>query len=313
MRPRRRAWRYSLINESIVKDLPRFEMFRTTPPDSGGIVSSMQSLESSLFLVALGRFPHAFSTAVFALESALKVAIPDKPKATLQNLLVEAMDRSPAIRAIPPQQIKALRDRRNHVVHEGFSPRDDGPCAALLLSTAVPALAGAYRDFYNFDLFDAFDADIAMHVQIAVNACSAAGGADASDATRFTVLLAHYLRVRIQRGLTSAAADASAIQAASIGFAFEKVQRRLEALERQFDASWVTHCPACDEQGVLVCELVAKALHAGRLVISRGYCASCDLAVPPQSADLLNEACRKAAQAETSAVLATYGIAAEGA
>ena len=38
------------------------------------LASSLQNFESCLFLIALGRYPHAFTACAFAIESALKAA-----------------------------------------------------------------------------------------------------------------------------------------------------------------------------------------------------------------------------------------------
>jgi hypothetical protein len=57
---------------------PTLHFFRDTPDNMIScppLCSSLQNLESSFFLISLGRYPHAFVACVSAIESALKAAL----------------------------------------------------------------------------------------------------------------------------------------------------------------------------------------------------------------------------------------------
>src|SRR4029434_10175551 len=81
------------VNEQAEE--PRFHLFRLPPADLRArppLASSLQSFESSLFLVALRRYPHALTACVFASESALKAVCnePSARKDGLKELLTRA-------------------------------------------------------------------------------------------------------------------------------------------------------------------------------------------------------------------------------
>lgn len=285
-------------------------MFRSTPSGAGAaaIASSMQSFESSLFLVSLHRYPHALTTAVFALESALKATSLKPRKQNLDDLLESARSKSPAMRAVDQVSVDSLRKMRNNIVHKGFSPRDDELCATLLLRAGVPLLVGAYRDFFKFELYDGLMSEISHQLEIAVNAITSASDEQELHGTAFFVLLEHLLRVRIQRGLTSVSAGLATDEATNMGITWEQTHRRQVEFERVLEPSWVTTCPACEEPDVLVCELDGEALEDARLEILRGYCAACDLAVPTDRRTVLNVACSEALRSARKQVLADFGI-----
>jgi hypothetical protein len=288
-------------------------MFRLRPAPEAelALASSMQSFESSLFLLSLHRYPHAFVTAVVALESALKahLAPTDTPK--LQWLLAKARDGSESISEVPARLTDEVRAVRIRITHRGFSPSDDELVATLFLDAIVPLLAAAYRDFFGFELYDALDPDIAAQLQIAVLVSKPTNAAIRPPGTFCLILLGQRLRVWIEQSLRSDANAASADSAAAIGLTFDQVHERRNHLERELDPGWTTSCPACDA-AELVCELAADALEAGSLVIRRGRCAACDLIVPEAASALLNEACRDDLVRDGPGVLRAYGIVPHG-
>ena len=139
---------------------PRFHLFRLPPADLRArppLASSMQSFESSLFLVALRRYPHALTACVFAIESALKAAFnePSARKDGLQELLTRARRQAATIAAFSIDDLDSMRDTRNRIVHSGFSPKADGLAATLLLRPAIPLLRACYDGLLSFSLDDA--------------------------------------------------------------------------------------------------------------------------------------------------------------
>ena len=117
---------------------PELHFFRGTPADllaRPPLASSLQSFESCLFLIALKRYPHAFTACAFAIESAIKAAfgIPSSGGDNLQRLLERARERLPRLRDFPQHDVDHLRQSRNRIIHYGFSLKDDQPAASLLL------------------------------------------------------------------------------------------------------------------------------------------------------------------------------------
>lgn len=138
---------------------PSLELFRRAPADLRSqppLASSLQSFESCLFLLALGRYPHAFVACVFAIEGALKAGlrIPANDRVKLHELLERAGKEVPFIAEIPGEQRHRLGATRNTIVHYGFSPKDDEVTTMILLDTAVPLLAAAYEKFFRFNLYE---------------------------------------------------------------------------------------------------------------------------------------------------------------
>lgn len=285
-------------------------MFRSRPDEPGrtSLVSSMQSFETSSFLIGLHRYPHAFSTTVFALESALKAAF-DGRNRSLQELLQQAARESELVRRIPLADVDHLRTTRNRIVHRGFSPADDSLSAELFLGTAVPLLDATYRGFFGFDLYEGLLPEIAGQLRIARRAFAERERGAEVDATRFLLLMASLIRVRVQQALTSVAADATAERASEIGMAFEHVTERRAVLEGSVENPWPFDCPVCDEVEVFVGDLDGDALDERRVVIRRGYCASCGLTVLERSAALINMALAEALTNQRDAIFGEFGIA----
>ena len=62
---------------SMASEEPTFVFFRNRPDglaEKPPLASSMQSLETSFFLIALYRYPHALSTCASAIEAAVKAS-----------------------------------------------------------------------------------------------------------------------------------------------------------------------------------------------------------------------------------------------
>ena len=77
-------------------DEPRLIFFRDTPMDlitHPPLASSLQHLETSFLLIAMGRYPHALVTCGSAIESVIKAAINASPDDRLdfRELIKKAM------------------------------------------------------------------------------------------------------------------------------------------------------------------------------------------------------------------------------
>jgi hypothetical protein len=124
---------------------PSLHFFRNQPeywPVNGTVISSLQSLETSFFLVALHRFPHALIVCTAAIESAMQAAdIGAKERDGFQELLRKARKRSEGIEDFGDDGLNHLRVVRNRITHHGFSPRDDSETTDLYIRVALPFLS----------------------------------------------------------------------------------------------------------------------------------------------------------------------------
>ena len=92
---------------------------------------------------------------VNALESAIKAKLaisPDDRRIQLRELLTTIRSQFPELNNFDAEKIVALRDKRNRLVHYGFSPKDDPDCAVLLLEVGIPFLNLCYQVMFDFYL-----------------------------------------------------------------------------------------------------------------------------------------------------------------
>lgn len=130
------------------------------------IASSMQSFETSLFLIAVRRYPHALSVCASAIESALQAAnIGAKDRDGFQELVRKAKNSSKAVFAFEDEKLVDFRETRNRITHHGFSPQDDSETTSLYLEVGLPFLALCYREFHAFDLLDGLWLECAEHIE----------------------------------------------------------------------------------------------------------------------------------------------------
>src|SRR5437588_473581 len=119
-----------------VDEKPELIFFRDTPKDllnRPPLASSLQNLETSFLLLAVWRYPHGLVSCASAIESALKAAF-NKRRKGFGELLKLANAELPGD-VFSQADLDEFRDKRNEIVHYGFSPKDDEISAVLLLKT----------------------------------------------------------------------------------------------------------------------------------------------------------------------------------
>lgn len=144
-----------------------FEFFRKLPVglESDGVIASLQAFETALFLIALDRFPHALTSCTFAVEAALRASPRCKGTSKrLSDVIVAARRASPAIEAVPQEDLEQLRKKRNDIVHSGFGPKDKNASADLLLKVGLRFFTCCCREFHSFDLLDGLWPEIAEQI-----------------------------------------------------------------------------------------------------------------------------------------------------
>ena len=142
----------------LSSEKPELIFFRDTPKDLMNLpplASSMQHLETSFLLLAMNRYPHALVSCGSAIESALKAAIKAKPndRYDFKELISSAYQLCPTFSTLKESDIKDFRNKRNKIIHYGFSPKDDEESAVLLLRTGYVLIEECYRTFFQFNLY----------------------------------------------------------------------------------------------------------------------------------------------------------------
>lgn len=294
---------------------PEFQFLRSTPPDLLGnppLASSLQSFETSLELLVLGRYPAALIACVNAWESALKAAlkVPESERGSnLAKMLQQADSKLESTTAWCPASNRELRLKRNQMTHYGFTPRDSGTCADLLLRTGYPGLSVIYQDYFDYRLaWQQFGCSVKDFHNLSTTQMETVGLIPdwgdllwlALDQYRkqqakrkidpvcyLTPFVAH-LRYRMRVAWTSEA-EYNAFEAyESHGGLFEEIETIKNQIQRHFDEAHVTcSCPICDAHEVLIIEVNDEAMEAGKVEAERAFCVGCHFQLPKEAGFLI--------------------------
>lgn len=256
--------------------------FRNRPRNLGNtpsLLSSMQSLESSFFLIALGRYPHALSTCASAFEMAVKATAIGAGRSTLQTLIARARDNSETISRLSQSRLDQFRDARNRITHSGFGPKDDSEAASLFLEIAFPLLEATYRDFHSYDLLDGLLQDYVELLSVAQVVHRRAKKTLGRDLGYCLNAFGHLVRWAFKDSLSTNWEINALVRADEIGRKFENTERAKEELKRLFGAWWLFDCPLCDHPLSVVGELDESELDSLRIVPKRMACTTCGFVV----------------------------------
>lgn len=290
----------------------QLRFFRQHPSDllaRPPLASSLQSFESSLFFLALGRYPHAFTACVFAIEGAIKagLAISEENRESLQKLLERARGALPGLANFPRPKADEMRRTRNRIVHHGFGSGDERLSAGLLLGEAIPILGIVYDGFFAFDLCASLMEELGAQLRTALGVYARVRLDPDIDPRRCCDVLAHFIRWSIREPLMTDWEAQAAEDAASYGLMFEMVDRQRQNLRRTLEPSWFFDCPVCAGPQSLVAQLIESRLAMGQITLARAVCADCRLAIPdvPHLADTV---CAEEIEEVRSEILRDYGI-----
>jgi hypothetical protein len=133
--------------------------------------SSLQSLETSFILLAMGRFPHALVSCASAHQGVLKLApnLRSSHSSKAVDLYARAVALYPSLAKFDTADLDAFRRARNKYVHEGFTDDDNAVAAELLLKVGFPFLRACYDEFYEFDFVDALVAELGEQLRISLD------------------------------------------------------------------------------------------------------------------------------------------------
>lgn len=311
-------------------DAPKLHFFRTTPREMlerPPLASSLQTLESCFFLIALSRFPHALVACATAWESALKasLSIPPTQFRELAKLLKDIREESAALDAYDDGKLWVFRDTRNRIAHYGFSPKDDQACAVLLFETGLPFLTLCYRelfdfyldwrdirpgnpDFHNLSPSEMEKAgllpDVAEQLRLAFQAYSQAKELTDVDLTYCFRAFAHSINIALKDTHTSGVETRILRNDKIHWLRDEEVEKEKQALAEEFnDLMWTFNCPICGEYESLIAELDDDSLDSGQVHLLRCACVSCHFVVPHGAPFLTDLVLERQLQKQTPEIL----------
>lgn len=257
--------------------------FRSRPRDpasQAALLSSMQSMETSFFLIALHRFPHALTTCVSAIEYAIRDSIPTVgSRHTLQHILEQLRNRSAKAAGLPSINLDRLRILRNQLTHQGFSENDDNESASLYIDSALPLLEAAYQDLYSFDLRNSLLQNFVELLEAGEAVHRRAKLLPECDIPYCLNPFGHLIRLSFKESF-SAAWELDALGTAEqTGEKWERSHKMKQQFEHKFNASWIFNCPVCKDVESVVCDLDENALRLGNVIPKEMVCAACHFVV----------------------------------
>ncbi len=294
---------------------PTLIFFRGRPHDwlaQPPLASALQTFETALINLALGRYPTTLVLTVSALESLIKAyrktaapqtigadgkKVRDEYLLKLWEDLAAEKDSKPRTAKFPRESVEKLGWKRNRMVHYGYSPEDDMECVERLLDVGFPLFDAILADCFDFHLgFHSLHPTASTPDELSVTDRAKCGLLldYASEWTKVFALrsatkdnpsirssdcflgLAHRIRRYIQPTFTSLAEDAMSMHADEIGTKFDQVEKRLSEIKSQFRESWVSDCQYCNEVQCLVLEINFPETPE-KVTVSRAACAHCDM------------------------------------
>jgi hypothetical protein len=239
-------------------------------------------LETSFFLIALHRYPHALVVCTAAIESAMQAAdIGAKERDGLQELIRKARQRSQRVSDFADDGLIELRLIRNRITHRGFSLRDDSNSADLYLGVALPYLALCFAEFHSFDLIDGLFLEFSNHINVARKVHTLAKKSLGIDMSYCLNSFGHLVRLCHKENFSTGWELRTLDHGEATGVVFGHVEEEKNSLERLFDASWTFNCPVCGDLDSAVAELDSYRLHEREVIPQRMACAKCGFVVRP--------------------------------
>jgi len=276
---------------------------------SVSLASSMQSLETSFFLIALGRFPHALSTCATAIETAIQASdVGAKDRDNFQVLVKKAKSRSESIDRFSEEALDDFREARNRITHRGFTPEDDSKASSLFLSVGFPFLALCYQELHSFDVKAGLLPEYAEHMDIASRVHVRAKILSGLDLSYCLNGLGHLIRWCFKRNFSSGWEIDALISSDEIGGKFQRTEEEKSGLERLFDAHWSFDCPICDDIQSVVCEIDPNKLDSLKVVPLRMACTSCGFVVRDSQPFLSEILLEKQVAAARLQILEEFGL-----
>lgn len=286
--------------------LPQLNFFRKYPADlvdCPPLASSLQHLETSFLMIALGRYPDALVTCGSAIESAIKAALKVKPddRIDFRELIEQAQHKYPSFTAISNKKIRDFRLKRNEIIHYGFSPKDNEISAILLLETGYRLIEQCYEIFFKFPLEDKNGVDggllpdFVKHLDVAKKVYIKARHEKNLNLAYCFISFRKIIALAIQPWIMSdwqnELLDSEEL---SGNEAWEIKEKQKEDIAQDVfgGVCWNFECPVCHTSDSFVVEIDGNQLDNSEVRLIRGLCVDCSLVIPlgcPFIVDILCE------------------------
>ena len=291
---------------------PTILFFRHRPKalvNSAALASSIQSLETSFFLIALRRFPHALATCTTAIETAIQASDAGaRDRDSLQILVKKAKANSKLIDEFSDEYLSRFRKMRNRIIHRGFTPKDDSETSSLLLEVGFPFLILCYSELHSFDIKQGLLPEYSEQLGIATRVHAQAKELSELDLSYCWNGFGHLIRWCFKRNFSSAWEVNALTNSEETGRAFQKIERVRYNLECVFDAHWLFDCPICDDIRTVVCEIEANMLETLKVVPLRMACTRCEFVVSDSQPFLCGILLEQQMAAAQPRILEEHGI-----
>ena len=217
------------------------------------------------------------------------------------------------IAKFPGPDVKEFRDKRNEIVHSGFSPKDDNVSADLCLKVGIPFLAECFAEFNVFNFYDALLPEYLQQIRVAQRVYQRRH-ASLNDASDFDVTycfqaLGHSILWSLRENYSSSWELKALTESEEVGIKFEHTHREQVELERLFGCAWKFDCPVCFDVDSTVAELDEAALNNGVVRPVRLACTNCGFVVRKNSYFLAEELLAADVERATPRILKEFGIA----
>ena len=313
--------------------MPTLHFFHATPADllaNHPLASSLQTFETCLFLISMHRFPSALVSCATACESAMKAKLrlgkDDKKK--FHVLVNDTRTHFPSLPH--SDSLRPFRDKRNAVVHFGFSPQDDEACAKHLLETGLPFISQLYRELFDFYLdwqevhpgnkdVNCLTTDewakvgllpqIAEHFRQALEIYDRGKKKESRSYGYCFRGLSHYIRLWMKESAMSKADWIADEIAESRGIKLDAVWEETDRIKARFGGeTWEFDCPVCKGKESVVAELDRTKLNAATIATGRCTCAKCRFTVGKAEPYLSEVLLADQIEAKSADILREFGI-----
>lgn len=140
-------------------EAPYFTLFAGIEQEKlrkSGSAAALQAFETAIYLIALGRWPAVITQVYLSIELLLRAhyRVPvGESGVNGAKLLDRYADEGKATQALFNRSQK-LRKKRNQIVHNGYSPKDDSDSRRLFIDPAVPFFQNLLKSTIEVDLYD---------------------------------------------------------------------------------------------------------------------------------------------------------------
>jgi hypothetical protein len=292
---------------------PELVFFRCTPADllnHPPLLSSLQNLETTFFLISLDRYPHALVTCASAVESAMKSYLKMKPEKVrnAKDLYEDVFNRLPALKLFDEIDLKKFRDTRNRIIHYGFTKSDNEEIIEILLKVGIPFLRNCYEKCFSLNLLDSLRFEIANQLEVAFKVYSRTKDIPGHSFLYCFSAFSHQVRWSMRESLLTSWEKSSVIYPGDSDAKIDHCDDNKRYLKRIFKYSFDFDCPICDFSSGFVCDIDTKNFEEDDIFFRQAVCTSCDFVVRKTQSYLIEILCEKQIITERPKILREFGI-----